>query len=60
MTRQFGTYGRYENSIIPIFLLLMETKQKNQYMLGLKNILGYDEMVIVELAGLSSVMEEFI
>lgn len=34
-------------------MCLMETKQKYEYVLGLKKILGYDHLVTVEPVGLS-------
>lgn len=37
----------------PDFVCLMETKQKYEYVLGLKKILGYDHLVTVEPVGLS-------
>ncbi|XP_033134315.1 uncharacterized protein LOC117127769 [Brassica rapa] len=40
-------------SIFPDFLFLMETKQKNSYMMGLQQSLGYDKMITVEPIGLS-------
>ncbi|KAL0729422.1 hypothetical protein Bca4012_025515 [Brassica carinata] len=40
-------------SFFPDFPFLMETKQKDDYMVGLQNSLGYDNMISVEPIGLS-------
>ena len=37
----------------PDFLFLMETKQKDSYMIGLQKTLGYDKMFTVAPEGLS-------
>lgn len=39
--------------VFPDLIFLMETKQKSEYMLGLKKSLGYDHMLTVEPVGLS-------
>lgn len=40
-------------SFYPDFIFLMETKEKDGYMVGVQNILGYDKMISVEPLGLS-------